>query len=61
MKITSIERELNTDQIYIHIYCCFKIYNKKLLKKGECIAKNCQKINTENIFMNFEIMPLKVH
>ena len=39
MKITSIDRELNTGQNYISfIIIAFKIYNEKLPKKGESFA-----------------------
>ena len=57
MKIVSIDRELNTDQIYIYIIIALKIYNKNY-KKGEYFAekKSYQKNNTKNVFMNFEIL-----
>ena len=60
MKIISIDRELNTDQNYMnYYYYCFKNLQKKFTKKrGIFWKKNCQKINTRNIFMNFEIQPL---
>ena len=38
MKIVSIDRELNTDQIYIYIIIALKIYNKNY-KKGEYFAE----------------------
>ena len=57
MKIVSIDRELNTDQIYIYIIIALKIYNKNYKKRGIFCRKkkNYQKNNTKNVFMNFEI------
>ena len=63
MKIVSLHRELNTDQIYVYYSYCLKIYKKKkkTLKKENILRKNCQKVNTKNIFMNFEILRLNYY
>ena len=46
--------------IYIIIVViALKVYNKKSVKKGIFAKKyKCQKINTKNLFMNFEILQL---
>ena len=45
MKIVSLHRELNTDQIYVYYSYCLKIYKKKKkdTKKGEHFAKKLSK------------------
>ena len=52
MKIIPVNRKSNSDQIYILLIQKFTI---RITKRGVCCKKELLKINTKNIFMNFEI------